>query len=291
MAFFHFGTFTKETLAIFTAPFTKWIGGGSLGVDLFFVISGFLIGSLLFKEYLRTGDIRFGPFYVRRFLRLIPVYVVVMLLGLFMMRNIPKSAILMDIAPSGNAENLWANLLYVNNFLPCAKQYMGWCWSLAIEEQFYLLAPGALVLFLGPGRGRVRILVALLALSGVIRWAVIHGHGFALPYLGTPDSALWQARFDIAYDKPYMRYCGLLAGMMGAYLACYRKDGLRRFFENKKLVALVALASLGLMAHVAYTRESSPMFKTMPVWAGQAWMALSRDVFSMAAMFVILAET
>jgi len=41
-----------------------------------------------------------------------------------MMRNIPKSAILRDIAPSGNAENLWANLLYVNNFLPFAKQYM-----------------------------------------------------------------------------------------------------------------------------------------------------------------------
>ena len=98
MAFFHFGTFTKETLAIYTGLFTKWIAGGSLGVDLFFVISGFLIGSLLFKEYLRTGDIRFGRFYARRFLRLIPVYVVVMLIGLLMMRNIPKSAILMDIA-------------------------------------------------------------------------------------------------------------------------------------------------------------------------------------------------
>jgi peptidoglycan/LPS O-acetylase OafA/YrhL len=260
-------------------------------VDLFFVISGFLIGSLLFKEFLKAGDICFGRFYVRRFLRLIPVYVVVMLLGMPLMRDIPKSAILMDMPPSGNAENLWANLLYVNNFLPFAKQYMGWCWSLAIEEQFYLLAPAALVLFLRLGRGRVRILVALLAFSGVLRWVVLHANGFDFPYLGTPDSASWHARFDIAYDKPHMRYGGLLAGIIGAYLTCYRKEGLRRFFENKRLVAPIALGSLGLMVHVAYTRDSSTMFGSMPVWAGQAWIALSRDVFAMAAMFLILTAT
>jgi len=37
--------------------------------------------------------------------------------------------------------NFWTNLLYVNNFIPVQEQFMGWCWSLAIEEQFYLLVP------------------------------------------------------------------------------------------------------------------------------------------------------
>ncbi len=47
-----------------------------------------------------------------------------------------------EFLPFRNADNVWANLLYVNNFLPCERQYMAWCWSLAIEEQFYLILPG-----------------------------------------------------------------------------------------------------------------------------------------------------
>lgn len=68
-----------------------------------------------------------------------------------------------------NAENLWANLFYVNNLLPMAQQYGGWCWSLAIEEQFYLLLPACILLFMGLGKGRVRFLVGAMVISAVIR--------------------------------------------------------------------------------------------------------------------------
>jgi peptidoglycan/LPS O-acetylase OafA/YrhL len=113
MVFFHVSTFPKEGRAILTGSFTGWIGRGDLGVDLFFTLSGFLMGSILFREYQKAGEIRFARFYARRFLRLIPVYGAVMLLGLYMLRNQHTS--LMHPTPSGNAEYLWANLLYVNN--------------------------------------------------------------------------------------------------------------------------------------------------------------------------------
>ena len=58
-----------------------------LGVDLFFTISGFLIGTLLFKEYQKTNYISFKTFYLRRFLRLMPVYLVAMFFGIFLLQN------------------------------------------------------------------------------------------------------------------------------------------------------------------------------------------------------------
>jgi len=291
MAFFHFGTFTVEVFGIFTGAATAWIARGDLGVDLFFAISGYLMGGILLQEYIKTGGIRFNRFYARRFLRLIPVYTVVMLLGLYMLRNVPKSAVLMDIPASGNAENLWANVLYVNNFLPVAKQYMGWCWSLAIEEQFYLLLPFVLLAFLGPGRARLRYVAALYAILGVVQWGVCHWYGFVPPFLDTPDSASWQARFDIVYDKLHMRAGGLLAGLVCAYLTAYRRGAVQRFFARRKLVTAIAVVCLAVMASIATTSFASATFSRLPAWAGQLWLSHHRDVFSMAALFLILAAT
>ena len=111
---------------------------GHYGVDVYFVISGFLIGSLLIKEWQETKEIRFSAFYLRRAFRLLPAYFVAMF----------AFAILIGT----NVRAVWANLLYVNNYLPLQKQFMGWTWSLAIEEQFYLVCPGC-ALLLDPGNG------------------------------------------------------------------------------------------------------------------------------------------
>src|SRR5678815_2927675 len=62
-------------LKIFDYPFLKWLDKGDLGVDLFFVISGFLIGSIIFKEIKSTGTFIFRQFYFRRYMRIMPVYV------------------------------------------------------------------------------------------------------------------------------------------------------------------------------------------------------------------------
>jgi peptidoglycan/LPS O-acetylase OafA/YrhL len=104
IVFFHFGTFPEKVQGIFASPWTQWMRQGTMGVDLFFVISGFLIGTILLREYAKTSKIDLRRFYARRFLRLIPVYVVVIFISIYFLQNIPKSAVLMDIAPSGNAE-------------------------------------------------------------------------------------------------------------------------------------------------------------------------------------------
>lgn len=280
--FFHWLIFPAQVSFIFANPVTAWLVNGTLGVDLFFVISGFLIGSMLFSEFKQSGGLVFSRFYVRRFLRLIPVYTVVMLLGLYFLHQIP------GLPKWLNAGNLWANILYVNNFLPISKQYLGWCWSLAIEEQFYLLLPVCILAFMGIGKGRLRILVALMALSLVIRYAVIHFSGIVPPYRFIALSPQWDAWFDIIYDKPWMRFGGLLAGATGAYLNTFFAPQLKSFFARTVLVTFISVVCLALMVHIAYMPIGSDFFDRIPYLARELWWTCVHDAFSLSAIFLIL---
>ena len=280
--FFHLWIFPEQATFMFTNPFTGWLVNGLLGVDLFFVISGFLIGSILFGELKESGGIVFSRFYVRRFLRLIPVYTAVMVLGLYFLHAIPGMPKWM------NAENFWANILYINDFVPIAKQYLGWCWSLAIEEQFYLLLPACILVFVGFGRGRLRILAALMGLSLVIRYTVIHVSGIVAPYRFVALSPAWDRWFDVVYDKPWMRFGGLLAGATGAYLNTFFAEQLKSFFANTVRVTLISIVCLSVMVHIAYTSMGSVFFDRIPLLARELWWTCVHDVFSLSAMFLIL---
>jgi peptidoglycan/LPS O-acetylase OafA/YrhL len=283
MIFYQIPLFPVQTAALAKNPGSGLIANGTQGVDLFFVISGFLMGSMLFGEVRESGHIVFSRFYVRRFLRLIPVYLVAMLLAVYLTHGLPGHP------KWDHVENSWANLLYVNNFLPRAKQYMGWCWSLAIEEQFYLLLPIFTLFFVGPGRGRFRILAALMSLSVAIQFTVVHFSGIVPPFRFVPESKAYFTWYDTVYDKPWMRLGGLLAGMAGAYLSAFRRPQLARFFAHTKIVTVLCVGCLGVIAHIAFTAMDSTFFDQIPYLARELWWAFHRDVLSIAVMFLILA--
>jgi peptidoglycan/LPS O-acetylase OafA/YrhL len=106
---------------------------GSYGVFIFFVISGFLITTLLLKEQVNTGSISLKGFYIRRALRILPVaylfVFVVFLLNLIFKMRLPVGAFL---RPLFFTENFSSH----SDFTP-----MGHFWSLSVEEQFYLIFP------------------------------------------------------------------------------------------------------------------------------------------------------
>jgi peptidoglycan/LPS O-acetylase OafA/YrhL len=284
VVFFHMSIYPAQVSRVFNHPVTAWLANGMFGVDLFFVISGFLIGSLLFEEFKTSGSLSFSRFYVRRFLRLIPVYTAVMMLGLYFLHRIPGR-------PEWSyAVNFWANTIYVNNLLPVARQYLPWCWSLAIEEQFYLLMPACILLFMGLGKGRLRILLGLTGLSLAIRYAVIHSSGIVPPYRFAPYSSPWNNWFDVVYDKPWMRFGGLLAGVGGAYLNTCFAPQLKRFFAHIARVTVISIACLALMVHIAYTGMGSSFFDRIPYLARELWWTCVHDAFSLSAIFLILAS-
>ncbi len=141
-------------------------GAGNLGVTIFFVLSGFLITTLLLEERARYGRVSLRRFYWRRALRLLPALVV--LLGVV--------AALMGVAGRAGevAGDIIPALFYFMNWTAVAGNNPGLLshtWSLSIEEQFYLVWPVALLGVLAIGRGRLGWVIGLLV--GVILAAIV----------------------------------------------------------------------------------------------------------------------
>ncbi len=172
----------------------SWAGGGLLGVDIFFVLSGFLITSLLVGEWASSGKVRFLRFYERRARRLLPALFLTMLVVAAYAHWFALPSTLTTLR--GDA---LATLAYVANwrFVLTGQNYfvrfgppspLLHTWSLAVEEQFYLVWP-ALALFVLRRRGR-RGLAVVAAVGIVISAAVTtllfhHGVSVTRLYYGT----------------------------------------------------------------------------------------------------------
>lgn len=136
---------------------------GFLGVDVFFVISGFLITLLLIREQQRTGRISLAGFYRRRSLRILPAYL------LFLAAIAVISHLGWERVQAGD----WiAALTYTMNWRSAPAWVVGHIWSLSMEEQFYLLWP-PLFLLLSPRAAR-RALIVCIVLAPVFRVACRH---------------------------------------------------------------------------------------------------------------------
>jgi peptidoglycan/LPS O-acetylase OafA/YrhL len=144
-----------------------------IGVDIFFVLSGFLIGRMLFIQLQQSG-IGFKAFYIRRTFRIFPAYYVMLTLSIFVFAHVDAMRPLFG----GGSEPLvldrsWQSYLYISNYTyrvgrPSA---MPWGWSLCIEEHFYLLLPALLaLLFRWTGeRKRLAVLIALTLAPAAMR--------------------------------------------------------------------------------------------------------------------------
>lgn len=156
-----------------------WLPGGFLGVEVFFVVSGYLITALLLREHRETGHIRLGQFWIRRARRLLPA------LLLYLAGSLGLAALFAPDVIDQWREGVWAALAYVANWFGIfneisyaegfgRKSFLHHLWSLAVEEQFYLLWPvllwGALRL-LGR-RGTWLLILAGVAASTWLMWSL-----------------------------------------------------------------------------------------------------------------------
>jgi peptidoglycan/LPS O-acetylase OafA/YrhL len=147
--------------------------GGYIGVDVFFVLSGYLITGLLTTEIRSTGRVDFLGFYVRRIRRLLPAAITVVIATLLVGRYVYPPVDHRVLANSGLATSLYVSNLY---FARSATDYLGnpdanpllHTWSLAVEEQFYLFWPAIVLVGFAGLRSRIRqkrLLVTMLVLA------------------------------------------------------------------------------------------------------------------------------
>jgi peptidoglycan/LPS O-acetylase OafA/YrhL len=253
-----------------TGFFAWFLAAGQLtwsGVDLFFVLSGFLIGGILLDA--RSSPRYFQTFYFRRFYRILPLYFVVV--AMFLLQHLPWFAL---IAKPGRLQPLeipwWAYATFTQNFWMAhlgtfGLNSAGITWSLAIEEQFYLTIPWII------RKVRLRflsaVLVAVVVGAPLLRLALrslLGDHGGIACYVLTP------ARAD-----------GLSLGVLCALLVRRERvwDGL---IARKNLLWLV----LGLLfcGIVFMTWQRYDAFSpAMTTW-GYSWLALFYAAFLLLAV-------
>lgn len=169
----------------------KWVNGGFIGVDIFYVISGFLITGLLLREIERTGTINFKEFYARRFKRLLPTSFFVLLVT-----AVASWLLIPATMRSSLGRDIIAASLYVSNYLfawwqadyqnlDATPSPVIHYWSLAVEEQFYLIWPLLILFFfIAATKFKKKILLTLLV-------ATVTALSFVFSIYQTETSPIW----------------------------------------------------------------------------------------------------
>jgi peptidoglycan/LPS O-acetylase OafA/YrhL len=227
-------------------PIVERTNIGHQGVRVFFVISGLLITTLLLDEQRRTGTIKLREFYWRRTLRIMPPYYVFL--------GISALIALVGIADIALQSVVWP-AVYLADYHPMPA-WLAHTWSLSVEEQFYLLWPG-LLLLAGPRRA-IRIAGVLAILAALIR-----------PYLYTiPGWPTPRYTFEGSCDA-------LFVGCILAYVRdeLWSRTGWRSFLASPLcLVVVLALAlQYALPLGDWYRRGISPLMINIGIALGVEW--------------------
>jgi peptidoglycan/LPS O-acetylase OafA/YrhL len=238
-----------------------WASGGYLGVDLFFVLSGFLITSLLLEEWVGTGRVNPGAFWARRAKRLFPaLFLMLAALALYLVVNArvggPGANGLVDLSDlRGDA---LATLFYVANWhaIFAHQSYFAQysspsplvhTWSLGIEEQFYLLWPPILLLVLRYFRPVWRRAGMVVAIAGAL---VSAGLMALLFHPGTDPTRVYYGTDTHMFD--------LMAGATVAFLAAARPQPGRLARRVLHLAGPLAAVALGVFWVTSGTAQGEP---------------------------------
>ncbi len=248
----------------------KTLSAGFLGVEVFFVLSGFLITTILLEEHTNTGRIGLGHFYIRRALRLLPLIGVLLAVALLFYFTKPVHW----IGRATGAE-IWTTALYIANWQriwhPHTIGVLGHTWSLAIEEQFYLVWPPIVVLVLWRGSRRVLGFLAFAMCIALLTWRMWWWAGvLAWRGGGTFGSVyaqiLYRSRmFSTLYFSSFSRGSAILVG-------CVVAIGLaaaRRHIRVPRIVGaatVLAFAAILLMTwRLSIRHDTAHFFGSWPI--------------------------
>ncbi|GAC1518726.1 MAG: acyltransferase [Vulcanimicrobiaceae bacterium] len=222
----HFERFLPAVGAL--SSLKAWLAYGWVGVDLFFVLSGFLITGILVET--REAPNFFSSFYLRRTLRIFPIYYLTLIAVFTAAAHFPAG---LDRVPASGER--WLYFVYLANWIAVWKHawpanVVGHFWSLGVEEQFYIVWPLVVIGLTRRALFRVAVGVAVAALIVRIVWVSVAGpsDGITLATTSRLDSLL----------------CGAIASFLFARIKARRRQPSVRWF----VVVPLALFTLGVVA-------------------------------------------
>lgn len=242
---------------------------GSTGVQWFFVLSGFLITTLLISEHRATGRVSIRNFIMRRTLRIFPLYILFLFL-----------ATVLHVI--GNKVTSWDSLLYaylyIYNFVPgdIYTSFIGHTWSLAVEEHFYIIWPSLFLLMFAHNRSRMILLLcsyipaSLLLHYALInslfnanyfvgRWTFVAGYNIAA---GCLAAMLVHNESSASWARPLFRnHFLMIAGILLYANAFYLHTG--SWFVDAIVGQYVRLAGIVLMILWLFLNQESFLAKLL----------------------------
>jgi len=213
-------------------PFTTKMGW--IGVDLFFVLSGFLVSGLLFKEYLKFGNIQITRFLIRRGFKIYPLYYIFYLPYLYLIVRYSNL----------NLTHFISDMTFTQNYVNAGGYAYAASWSLAVEEHFYFGFAILILLFIKfrksilSGLESIQIkakpteILVISILVMCLLFRVIH-------------NIFWPMQVKRNFVMTHLRIDSLFFGVLVGYLYYFKSDWLIRFFRNHKN-SFYCIAILGL---------------------------------------------
>ena len=267
-----------EKLNIFIQSIPSWMSfvlSSDKAVDIFFLLSSFLLSYGLLKVYHKQQSIHIGRFYLHRFFRIYPLFVVALLLyGL--------------ADPHKLFTEGWYSLLFIENIF--SKGIIPVQWSLSIEVQFYLVLP-FLILFLVKRKSPIVWLGALIVLSVFIRFWLAYQTPliYQTPwyeFIHSVDPALYM---DTMYYVIETRITPLLLGILWAFILWYKPNySLSLTLFQKGLVLFVGLGLVYLSMHYPFYNAQSSYYHPFNERLNLTAITLHRFVFSGSILAMVL---
>lgn len=307
-----------------------WIDGGFLGVTVFFVLSGYLITDILVKEWDRTGTINFKTFWIKRFRRLIPALLVMLILVGTWITIFQRSFL------SGLRGEMLAAFTYFSNWYyvfqdhsyftkfapPSPLQHM---WSLAVEEQFYIIWPIIMILLLKflPSKGKIAGIILLLSFVSAEMMAyfftpdvdpsrVYYGtdtRAFSL-LIGAALAIVWPSAKLTANVTPDLKKLLNILGIVSfialiIMMIFIKEDGIFLYYGGMYLASAVTAILIAVIVHPASSIGAFFSFKPL-LWVGvrsyaiYIWhfpiivllgIAVKTDTISLSKLLLALALT
>jgi peptidoglycan/LPS O-acetylase OafA/YrhL len=245
---------------------------GWMGVDLFFVLSGFLIAGQLLRPWARGDQPNYSRFFARRLLRTLPAYLaVVALYFLFpVLREHPV------IQP------LWQFLTFTQNFgyVPDPPKAFSHAWSLSVEEQFYLIFPAivAIVAVRPHPQSVVAVFIAVL-MVGIVSRGYFWLADVAQPPFDTAGFPHFGRYMTLVYYPTWARLDGLLAGVGAAAIQTFRPAWWRALTKRANILGIGGVA--GVIVSAIFFQDMFARF--LPAVFGFPLLASSMALLVVAA--------